>query len=88
MKKKRFSEEQIIGALKEVNSGMSVAEVCRGLGVSECTYYYWRKKYGGMQVNEAKRIRELEAENSKLKRIVADQAVDIIALKDVLSKNW
>jgi putative transposase len=75
MKKKRFSEEQIIGALKQVNSGQTVAEVCRGLGVSECTYYYWRKKYGGMQVNEAKRI-------------VADQAVDIIALKDVLAKNW
>ena len=88
MKKSRFSEEQIIAALKQVNSGLKVGEVCRQLGVSDYTYYYWRKKYGDMQPNEAKRLKELEAENNKLRRVVAQQAVDIIALKDVLSKNW
>lgn len=88
MKKSRFSEEQIIGALKDAEGGMSVADVCRKVGVSSYTFYKWRKRYSGLSVPEAKRMRELEVENSKLKRLVADQALDILALKEVVSKKW
>ena len=88
MKKSRFSESQIVKALKDQEAGLKVGEICRSLGISEATFYQWKSKYGGMQVSEAQRLRQLEAENSKLKRIVADQALDIVALKDVLSKNW
>jgi putative transposase len=88
MKKTRYSEEQIIGALKEAEGGMSVADVCRKVGVSSYTFYKWRKRYSGLSVPEAKRMRELEVENSKLKRLVADQALDILALKEVVSKKW
>lgn len=88
MKKTRFSEEQIIGALKDAEGGMSVADVCRKVGVSTYTFYKWRKRYSGLSVPEAKRMRELEVENSKLKRLVADQALDILALKEVVSKKW
>lgn len=88
MKKSRFSEEQIIGALKDAEGGTPVAEVCRKVGVSAFTFYKWRRKYSGLNVSEAKRMRELEGENSKLKRLVADQALDILALKEVLSKKW
>lgn len=88
MKKTRFSEEQIIGALKDAEGGMSVADVCRKVGVSSYTFYKWRKRYSGLSVPEAKRMRELEVENSKLKRLVADQALDILALKEVVSKKW
>jgi putative transposase len=86
--KQRFSEEQIIGILKQHESGVKTADICREHNISQNTFYTWKSKYGGMQVSEAQRLRQLEAENSKLKRIVADQAMDIVALKDVLSKNW
>jgi putative transposase len=88
MKKSRFTESQIIGILKEVEAGRTGLEVCREHSISEQTLYRWKKKYGGMEASEAKRLRELEQENQKLKRIVADQAVDLVALKDVLSRKW
>ena len=86
--KRRFSEEQIIGILKQQESGIATSELCRQHNVSSATFYKWKAKFGGMNANEAQRLRQLEAENAKLKRIVADQALDIVALKDVLSKNW
>lgn len=87
--KKRFSEEQIIEILKFVeSSGQRVKEACRERGISEQTYYRWKTKYGGMDVSEARRLKALESENGKLKRIVADQALDIVMLKDVLQKKW
>ena len=86
--KKRFTEEQIIGILKEAESGMKVAEVCRKHGVSDATYYNWKSKFGGMSVSEAQRLRALELENSKLKRLLADAHLDIAALKDVVGRKW
>lgn len=86
--KKRFSEEQIITILKEADSGISLKEVCRKHGISTASYYKWKAKFGGMDVSEAQRLRALEAENAKLKRLVADQALDIVGLKDILSKKW
>jgi putative transposase len=86
--KSRFSEEQIIGLLKQHEAGVSAAQLCRDNNVSQPTFYKWKSKYGGMNVDEAKRLKQLEEENARLKRIVADQALDIVALKDVLSKNW
>ena len=86
--KRRFTEEQIIGILKQHESGLATTELCRQHNISSATCYKWKSKYGGLEVNEAKRLRQLEEENAKLKRIVADQALDIVALKDVLSKNW
>ncbi len=86
--KSRFSEEQIIGILKQQEQGMKVADVCREHNISQNTFYAWKSKFGGMNVSEAQRLRQLEAENAKLKRIVADQALDNVALKDLLSKNW
>jgi len=86
--KSRFTEEQIISILGEAQAGTKVAELCRRHGISEPTYYLWKSKYANMTVSEAKRLRALEAENSRLKRIVADQQLDIVALKDVLSKKW
>lgn len=86
--KQRFSEEQIIGILKQQESGMTTAEVCREHGISQNTFYKWKSKFGGLNVSEAQRLRQLEAENAKLKRIVAEQALDNVALKDLLSKNW
>lgn len=88
MKKSKFTEEQIIGALKEAEKGVPIAEVCRKIGVSTYTFYKWRQKFTGVGVTEARRMRELEAENLKLKRLVANQALDIVALKDVLTKKW
>ncbi len=88
MKRGRFSEEQIIGILKQVEAGRPVAEVCREHGVGESTYYKWKSKYGGMDVNEARRLKTLEDENSRLKRLLADAMLDNAALKDALSKNW
>jgi putative transposase len=84
----RYKEEQIIRILKEVDSGISVAEVCRKYGVAEQTVYRWRNKYGGLDTSELQRLRELEAENSRLKRIVAQQALDIDVLKEAVSKKW
>ena len=86
--KRRFSEEQIISILKQQESGVATIELCRQHNVSSATFYKWKAKFGGMNANEAQRLRQLEAENAKLKRIVADQALDIVALKDVLGKNW
>ena len=88
MRKGRFTESQIIAILKEVESGRTGQEVCREHGISEQTLYRWKKKYGGMEASDAKRLRELEQENGKLKRIVADLTVDNLALKDVLSRKW
>jgi len=88
MKGKRYSEEQIIRILREAETGKSVAEVCREHGVSEYSFYRWRKKFGGMDVSEARRLKELEAENARLKRIVAQQALDNDAMKELLRKKW
>ena len=88
MKRKRFTEEQIIAVLKENEAGAKVDELCRRHGISSATFYTWRKTYGGMDASEAKRLRALEAENAKLKRIVADQMLDMTAMKELLAKNW
>jgi putative transposase len=84
----RYREEPIIRILKEVETGTSVVEICRKYGVSEQTVYRWRSKYSGLDTSELQRLRELEAENARLKRIVAQQVLDIDALKDVVSKKW
>jgi putative transposase len=86
MKRARFSEEQIIEVLKEAEAGSKVAELCRH-GISDATFYTWRSKYGGLEVSEMRRLRQLEEENRRLKAIVADQALDLRALKEVLAKN-
>lgn len=88
MKRSRFSEEQIIGILKEHESGVPVADLCRRHGVSDGSIYKWKAKYGGMDVNEAKRLKALEDENAKLKRMLADAMLDNVALKDLLGKKW
>ena len=88
MKKKRFSEEQIIAVLKEAEAGAKVLDLCRKHGISDATFYNWKAKYAGMTVADLRRLKELEAENAKLKRIVADQALDISALKDLLGRKW
>jgi len=87
MKRGRFSEEQIISILREGESGGKIGEVCRRHGISYATFYTWRKKYGGLDIAELRRLRQLEEENRRLKSIVADQALDIRALKEVLAKN-
>ncbi|AOL02471.1 transposase [Burkholderia contaminans] len=87
MKKSRFSEDHIIGVLKEADAGMKVADLCRKHRISDATFYNWRSRYGGMDVSEARRLRQLEEENQRLKRLVADQALDIQVLKDVLGKK-
>lgn len=87
MKKTRFSEEQMIGAVKQLDAGRAAAEIARELGVSDQTLYNWRSKYSGLEVNEAKRLRELEDENRRLKTMVADLSLDREALKAVLGKN-
>jgi putative transposase len=88
MKRSRFTEDQIIGILKEHEAGVSVADLCRKHGVSTASLYKWKAKYGGMDVSEAKKLRALEDENSKLKRLLADAMLDNSALKDLLGKKW
>ena len=88
MKRSRFSEEQIIAILKEQEAGMATADVCRRHGISSATFYKWKSKYGGLEVSEARRLRELESENAKLKRLLADTMLDNVALKDLLTKKF
>ena len=88
MRKSKYSEEQIIGILREAGGDTPVKAVCAKYNLSEPTFYKWRSKYGGMEVNEARRLRSLEDENGRLKRLVADQAVQIQILKEVNSKKW
>jgi putative transposase len=86
--KKRFTEEQIIKVLKEQESGQSTAEVCRRHGISPATFYKWKAKFGGMEVSDAKKLRALESENSRLKKLLAEAMLDNAILKDVTSKKW
>ena len=86
--KKRFSEEQIIGILNEQEAGSSTSELCRKHGISPSTFYKWKSKYGGMEVSDAHRLKTLEQENLRLKRLVADLSLDIAILKDVTTKKW
>ena len=88
MKRSRFTEEQIIGVLKEQEAGAKVADLCRKHGMSETAFYNWKAKYGGMEVSEAKRLRALEDENVRLKKLLADAMLDNAALKDLLGKKW
>jgi putative transposase len=88
MKSKRFTEEQIIGILKQAQAGMKIVDLCRIHGISDATFYNWRSKYGGMEVSDAKRLKQLEEENRKLKQMLADTLLENKAIKDVLSKKW
>lgn len=88
MKGKRFSEEQIIAVLKESEAGAKTKDLCRRHGISEPTFYNWKAKYAGMTVSEVRRLKELEAENGKLKRLLADAELDKAALKDLLGRKW
>jgi putative transposase len=88
MKRSRYTEEQIIGILQEQEAGAAVAELCRKHGMSDATFYTWKSKYGGLEVSEAKRLRPLEAENAKLKRLLADAMLDNAALKGAAWKKW
>lgn len=88
MKKQRFTEEQIIGVLKEQEAGVKAVDLCRKHGISEATFYDWKAKYGGMEVSEAKRLKALEDENAKLKKLLAEQMLDTAALRELLSKKW
>jgi putative transposase len=86
--KKRFTDEQMIGVLKEAEAGMKVADLCRKYGISDATFYNWKAKFGGMTVSEAQRLKALEAENNKLKRLLAETMLDNAALKDVVGRKW
>jgi putative transposase len=88
MKQQRFDEGQIIGILKQQEAGLTVAQICREHAISEGTFYRWKSKYGGMEVHEATRLRQLEQENARLKKLLAESMLDVSALKDVLSKKW
>ncbi|OOO31646.1 UNVERIFIED_ORG: transposase [Rhizobium sophorae] len=88
MKKQRFTEEQIIAVLKEQEVGAKMADLCRKHGISEATFYNWKAKYGGMEVSEAKRLKALEEENAKLKKLLAEQMLDAAALRELLAKKW
>ena len=88
MKRSRFTEEQIIGILREQEAGVATAEVCRRHGVSSATFYKWKAKFGGLDVSEARRLKSLEDENARLKRMLADAMLDNVALKDLLGKKW
>ena len=86
--KKRYTEEQIIKAIKQHEAGSKVEDLCREMVISVGTFYNWRSKYAGLEVNEAKRLKELEAENNRLKKMLADKMLEVEAMKDVLSKKW
>lgn len=86
--KKRFTEEQIIGFLREADAGLAIKELCRKHGFSEASYYGWKAKFGGMTVSEAQKLKTLEAENAKLKRLLANSLLEIDAMKEVLSRKW
>jgi putative transposase len=86
--KKRFTEEQIIHVLREHDGGLGTGELCRKHGISSATFYNWKAKYGGMEVSDAKKLRQLESENAKLKKMLAEEMLDKQALKDLLSKKW
>ena len=88
MKRSRFSEEQIIGILKEHQAGLGAKELCRKYGISDATFYKWRSKYSGMEVSDARRLKTLEAENAKLKKMLAEQMMDVATLKEMLGKNF
>ncbi len=88
MRRSRFSDEQIIGILKEHQAGLSASELCRKYGVSDATFYKWRSKYGGIEVSEARRLKALEEENAKLKRLLADAMLDVSTLREMLGKNF
>ena len=88
MKRSRFREEQIIGILKEHQAGLSAADLCRKHGISDATFYKWRSKYGGMEVSDARRLKALEDENRKLKKLLAEQMLDNSTLKEMLGKNF
>jgi putative transposase len=87
MRRSRFSEEQIIGVLKEHQAGAAVGDLCRKHGISDATFYTWRSKYGGMEVSEAKRLKALEDENAKLKKLLAESMLDVSTLRELLAKN-
>jgi putative transposase len=88
MKRSRFTEEQIIGILKEHQAGLGAKELCRKHGVSDATFYKWRSKFGGMEVSDAKKLKALEVENAKLKKLLAEQMMDVSTLKEMLAKNF
>jgi putative transposase len=88
MKRSRFSEEQIIGILKEHQAGLSALELCRKHGISDATFYTWRKKYGGMEVSEARRLKALQEENARLKKLLAESMMDVSTLREMLGKNF
>ena len=88
MKRSRFTEEQIIGILKEHQAGLSAADLCRKHGISDATFYKWRSRYGGMEVSDAKKLKALEAENTRLKKLLAESMMDVSTLKEMLGKNF
>jgi putative transposase len=88
MKRTRFTEEQIIGILREHEAGAATSDVCRKHGISSATFYKWKAKYGGLEVSEAKRLRSLEDENRRLKKLLAETMLDVAMLKDIASKKW